>query len=340
MGIKRLFSRLRIGLAELLLTDSAKEHIVLHSPEYIELERTLKGREEEFYQRGSQAIVTCAALELEAGRLAKIVRELEVKRSDLEEEKSKLEDTTRGLEERISAVEDSPEYGLGRHLLSDSAVDCVLVFNSENRVIAANKSLCTLLQVEKEDMHGDPIEKLGTVIPYFNLYANVFGQLAKGSSIELQPNRFRIKNPEGKKVEFDIMGHAVIKDGSYRGGYLLLSPFEKEGFLEKWFSGGTTFAPDFPLTADNLPELYGPLMEKYVRHRYLDLSNSSMTREVMESLSRFYVCMTKTEYTLTFRNVSEGERKKLIELGIDEKHIKGIRKPENLGLKPFTQTNP
>ena len=67
-------------------------------------------------------------------------------------------------------------------------------------------------------------------------------------------------------------------------------------------------------------------MGKHVRHRYVDLANSSMSIEVMDSVFKFYRCMLNSEYTLTFRNVSDEERDYLTWLGVDEKHIRGIRK--------------
>jgi hypothetical protein len=51
----------------------------------------------------------------------------------------------------------------------------------------------------------------------------------------------------------------------------------------------------------------------------------------MESLARFYTAVAhdirgeRKRYTLIFSNVSEKERDYLLELGVNEKHIKGIR---------------
>jgi len=292
-----------------------RKKLVLGSEEYKALEEennALKQATEKSFHDQDLLLTKKSSLEQTIKGLFRKARESEEKRIELE-----------GELERLSA---DPALNLGRDMLSDSSSEATLVFDRENKVMGANNTLCALLQVDRDDLIGDSLENLGSVSPYFNIYANAFGEIARGGLVELEPNRFSLKDSEGKKIVFDIRARRITRQGKYNGGYIILSPFEREGFLKGLRSSSTTFSPDFHLTKDNLSELYQPLMSKHFRHRYLDLANSSMTMEVMDSLFKFYQCMKNTEYTLTFKNSSREEADYLRWRGVDKKHIKGIRK--------------
>jgi PAS domain-containing protein len=253
-------------------------------------------------------------------------------------ENSRLLKRIRELELEFRAL------NLGKHLLSDSTIG-VLVFDSTNMVVDANEAMCRYLQVEKPELKGDSLESIGSIVPYFNIYANFFGEVARARAlrkdIEIKPNRFEING-----VAFDIMGYST-RTGTegvpvYDGGFLLLSPLKERSFLERWRSGKTTVTPEKPLAHRiDLVEVYMPLMDEHARHHYIDLVHSSMTEEVMESLFKLYQCMRNSDYTLTFKNVSERERDYLIGLGINERFIRGIRTAqtqEDTGQHPAIET--
>lgn len=240
-------------------------------------------------------------------------------------ENGRLQTKVRGLELEFRAL------SLGRHLLADSTMG-VLVFDRDNKVVDANEAMCNYLQVERPELVGDSLNNLGSVVPYFNIYANFFGEIAKPTAInngvEIKPNRFVINS-----VPFDIMGYATRAgtrgEPVYDGGFLTLTPFQEKSLIGKVFSKRSVVAaPEIPIDRENVADVFLELMNVQARHRYVDLAKSSMTEEALEALSKYYQCMINSEYTLTFRNVSAEERDYLIGLGVDTKHIRGVRKEE------------
>ncbi|RLG11597.1 hypothetical protein DRN73_05005 [Candidatus Pacearchaeota archaeon] len=219
---------------------------------------------------------------------------------------------------------------LGKHILSDS-VTGVLAFDENNMITEANQTLCNYVGIEESELVGSKLGEARTVSHYFDIYSNfirlVARDNAKKQDSEIKPNRFRING-----IIFDIMGYSDDK-----GGRIVVKPFEERGIVEKLFGRKPIkISPQTKVTKENLAEeIILPLMEYNTSSRYIDFSNSSITRSAMDFLAEFYNTVAndvrgeKERYTLVFQNVSEEERDYLISLGVDNKHIRGKRQKGN-----------
>ncbi len=318
MGLR--LGELRDRLVRLLLTDSAREYIVLHSPEYIELERTFKGREEEFYQRGSQAIVTCAALELEAGRLAKIIRELEVKRSD--------------LEEQLALTENSPTLNLGR-CIEEESPHLVIHLDNEGVVRYFNPSARACISYKGEIVGKKPSQILNTkdkslrLDRYFWNYLLGFESHARDCAQGEIPFPHNIFEIGGYRFRVDGYVHCA-EEGEFMGGSIVLTPkIEAKSFFDKgWISWANSLAIKGRVSLDNVMEdVYHPIERLGRDINYLDFRKAQIDADALGTIAKFYRVIKSQGREFKIRGLPDEQISLLLSLGVDREDIRDAKMP-------------
>ncbi len=305
MGFKPL-SKIRNGLAKLLLTSSEKRKMILDSDEY-------QGLEDENNNLVS-AINSCQNTEV---KYHDFMGETIISHARTEQ---KLKSAVR----KIKGLEQKAQVGEVLHKLSKIGL---IEVDKDHYIVDVNKVACDYLDSEMEDLMG---VQLSQAIPseiYLHNYLGFFVEQSKKMSVlgkRLQESVFKIGD-----VGFDVQGFFVPnEENEFKQGYLFITPYKERSVLEQLFGKRkVVVAPEGALVFGkdgNFSELC-PLVDD-IKYKEVNLSESSANEESLRHLLDYYNHFNKGRFV--FSGVSEFERAYLIELGVDEKDILSIRKSQ------------